>query len=184
MGTIAEKLTYLSGTKDKLKESINNIGGSITSETTFRNYASQLDTIYSNLPKTTGTGSSLSLTPTLKGKLNYTEGKVLLGNTTQDGTPTPDNPQTIYSVTGEQEVAITGTNILPITLAKIKELNSSGWTWSDNVGSRNSLTFTINDDLSIKINGTASANTYLDLTGEVTFGAGTYTFSGTPSTRK
>ena len=67
--SIENKLTYLDGTKQALKESINNIGGDITNETTFREYAQELDNIYDNLPKTTGEDTSLSLT-TLKGKMN------------------------------------------------------------------------------------------------------------------
>lgn len=102
--SIADKLIYLNGTKEKLKESINNIGGSITDETTFRAYATELDNIYSSLPKTTGEGSNLSLT-TLKGRINVDD---ILGDTTQEGTPTPDSPQDINVVTGEQEVLVRG----------------------------------------------------------------------------
>ena len=106
MGTIAEKLTYLDGTKQALKESINNIGGDITSETTFREYAQELDNIYDNLPKTTGESSSLSLN-TLKGKMNITP----KGDTSQDGTPTPSTPIDIEVVTGEQDVKVENKNI-------------------------------------------------------------------------
>ncbi len=81
MGTIAEKLTYLSDTKDKLKESINNIGGSITNETTFRAYAEELDNIYSNIPKTAyQEGSNLSFS-SIKGKVDVDR---IEGDTTQD----------------------------------------------------------------------------------------------------
>ena len=80
--SIADKLIYLNGTKDKLKDSINNIGGSIDENTTFRNYVTELDTIYDNLPKTTGEGSNLSLT-TLKGRINVDD---ILGDTEQDST--------------------------------------------------------------------------------------------------
>ena len=69
MGTTTEKLTYLNDTKGLLKDSINSLGGNITSQTTFRQYANELDSIYSRLPKVSGTGSSISLTPTLKGRL-------------------------------------------------------------------------------------------------------------------
>ena len=79
--SIENKLTYLDGTKQALKESINNLGGDITSETTFREYAQELDNIYDNLPKTTGEDTSLSLT-TLKGKMNI----IPKGNTQQDTT--------------------------------------------------------------------------------------------------
>ena len=65
----ATKLTYLNDTKGLLKDSINSLGGEITSQTTFRQYATELDSIYANLPKVSGTGSILSLSPTLKGRL-------------------------------------------------------------------------------------------------------------------
>lgn len=77
--SIATKLTYLNTTKGKIKDSINNLGGSIDSNTTFRDYATQLDSIYARLPKVSGTGSNITLTPTLKGRL----GSVLNGDTFQ-----------------------------------------------------------------------------------------------------
>ena len=156
--SIANKLIYLNGTKDKLKESINNIGGSITSETTFRNYATELDSIYSSLPKVAGTGSSLSLTPTLKGKLNYTEGKVLLGNTEQNST--------------------NGYQLLNYTLQSAKTSNTTG-TWNNNVYTISNVTITINDDKSITLNGTSNAqiNFVLYDSGASTIDSGTYTLA-------
>ena len=79
MGTTADKLTYLNTTKGKIKDSINNLGGELTTNSTFRSYASELDSIYSRLPKVSGTGSEISLVPTLKGRL----GSVLKGDTYQ-----------------------------------------------------------------------------------------------------
>ena len=99
--SIANKLIYLNGTKEKLKDSINNIGGSITDETTFRAYAEELDNIYTNLPKTTGEGSNLSLT-TLKGRINVDQIK---GDTEQDTTTgkqllnMPNGSQTTNGIT-------------------------------------------------------------------------------------
>lgn len=69
MGTISEKLTYLNDTKQLLKDSINSLGGEITSQTTFRQYATELDSIYASLPKVSGTGSNIQLTPTKKGRI-------------------------------------------------------------------------------------------------------------------
>lgn len=82
MGTISEKLTYLNTTKQNIKQAINNLGGDITNETTFRNYATELNTIYSKLPKVSDTGTNVSLNPTLKGRL----GIVPKGNTYQEST--------------------------------------------------------------------------------------------------
>lgn len=69
MGTTSQKLTYLNDTKALLKDSINSIGGNITSQTTFRDYATQLENIYQNLPKVSGSGSNIQLTPTRKGRI-------------------------------------------------------------------------------------------------------------------
>lgn len=81
MGTIAQKLTYLNNTKQLLKQKINNLGGDITNQTTFREYADELQDIYDNIPKTTGTGTEVSLN-TIKGKMSIG----LKGNTQQDTT--------------------------------------------------------------------------------------------------
>lgn len=82
MGTIGQKFTYLNETKKELKQSINNIGGSIDNETTFREYADELETIYNSMPKVTNEGTSVTLTPTKKGKLGIVE----KGNSTQEST--------------------------------------------------------------------------------------------------
>lgn len=79
MSTTAEKLTYLNTTKQKIKDAINNIGGSITSETPFRQYVVALESIYQSMPKVSESGTSLSLSPTLKGLMQIT----LKGNTSQ-----------------------------------------------------------------------------------------------------
>ena len=102
----ANKLTYLNQTKTLLKEAINNLGGDIDNETTFREYAEELDTIYSTLPKVIGEGTEVTLTPTLKGKLGIVE----KGNSTQEGTPTPTTPIPIKSVTGNNNVVVNSAN--------------------------------------------------------------------------
>ena len=65
-----------------IKDAINNIGGNITSETTFRQYVAALESIYQSMPKVSGSGTSLSLSPTLKGLMQST----LKGNTSQEST--------------------------------------------------------------------------------------------------
>lgn len=151
MGTIVEKSEYLTETKDKIKESINNIGGSITSETTFREYAQELDNIYDNLPKVSGEGTSITLSPTLKGKLDFEDGIVGIGDT-------------------KQEIDLTENNLTS--------------------QSANGLTITVNTDKSITINGTASADTRINILNntigstaatERTVEAGTYQLTGCPS---
>lgn len=107
MGTTAEKLTYLNDTKQLLKENINSLGGNLTTEP-FRQYASVLEGIYERIPKVSGIGASLSLSPTMVGRIKLNEIK---GNTLQDGTPTPDTPVEIQSVTGLQNANVCGKNL-------------------------------------------------------------------------
>ena len=130
MGTTAEKLTYLSGTKDLLKTTINYTGANITNDT-FRSYPEKLkdayidiinngtDTLYGNLPKVSGKGSNLSLTPTYEAPMR----SELYGDTLQDGTPTPSSPVEIENVTGLQTITIangdnTSSNTYEVNLGK------------------------------------------------------------------
>ena len=84
MGTIAEKLTYLNGTKSELKEAINNLGGNIDSETTFREYVEELEGVYDNYPKTSfSEGSNITLSNCNKGKLDFENDIVGYGDTEQ-----------------------------------------------------------------------------------------------------
>ena len=117
MSTVSDKLTYLNGTKQKLKEVINAIGGNLTNESTFRSYVNVLNQkilgsingevdLYDEYPKVTGEGTDLTLN-TEKGKMSV----VLEGNTSQDGEPTPDNYVDIKVVTGEQKITIQNKNL-------------------------------------------------------------------------
>ena len=69
MGTTVDKFEAAFETKDLIKSGINRLGGSLTSESTFRSYATELENLYDEMPKVTGEGSNLSLTPTRKGGL-------------------------------------------------------------------------------------------------------------------
>ena len=112
MGTTAQKLTYLNDTKGLLKDSINSLGGNITSQTTFRQYATQLDSIYSKLPKVSGTGSILSLSPTLKGRLS--------------SIPKGDTKQTILpsGYTQVDYIQSSGTQYIDIGISGTKNIKS------------------------------------------------------------
>lgn len=48
-------------------------------------------------------------------------------------------------------------------LDAIKALNTTGWTWNNNVAQKNSVSFTVNKDGTIKVNGTPSALTEFKL---------------------
>lgn len=124
---ISDKLEYLNDTKTLLKQKINNLGGSITDETTFREYANQLQNVYDNLPKTSyQTGTEITLSPTLKGKLDYDSGKVGYGDTSQDSTtgknllpPTEDFTSTSDGVTIKGEKGIYEFSGSSVTSAKM-----------------------------------------------------------------
>ena len=119
MGTTAEKLTYLNETKGLLKNNINLTGAGLTNQTPFRQYATDLktallnilnngiDTLYNNFPQTTGTGTNITLNNTLEAPIK----SELLGNTSQDGTPTPDSPVEIEVGTGRQDIKEVGRNL-------------------------------------------------------------------------
>lgn len=66
-------------------------------------------------------------------------------------------------------------------LADIKSINTGG-TWNDNVYSINGLTFTVNNDGSVTVTGTASANTAFAVTPQMVGGTNKkYLFAGCPS---
>lgn len=114
MGTISEKLTYLNGTKQKLKQKINNLGGTIDDNTTFRQYANQLQTIYDNLPKTEyQEGTEITLSNTLKGKLDYENGVVGIGQASQKILPNEYQEVEYIESSGTQYIntGITGKNL-------------------------------------------------------------------------
>jgi hypothetical protein len=89
-------------------EGLENLGADLTNvNKNIQNIRTCLDNIYTNLPKTTGEGTNLSLT-TLKGRINVDD---ILGDTTQEGTPTPSNVEDINVVTGTQEVVVQNKNL-------------------------------------------------------------------------
>ena len=105
MGTIAEKLSYLNNTKQLLKDGINDLGGNIDDETTFREYVNNLTEIYNEYPKVSDTGTEINLTNTKQGKLT-----------------TELNP----SETSQEST--TGKNILPINKIETQTINGLTFT--------------------------------------------------------
>jgi len=151
MGTISDKLTYLNETKQLIKNSINSLGGEITSQTTFRQYATELDSIYASLPKVSGTGSSISLSPTRKGRIT----SQINGDTLQGGEPTPDTPVEIQSVTGLQNIEINGKNLFDGNYYSTYVTASSPHTYGSTSGARSGIikvqpntTYTISKEVS------------------------------------
>lgn len=84
MGTISDKLTYLNVTKGKLKDSINKYRNGITNQTTFRNYATELDGIYDLLPKVDNTSDASQLLNAQNGLLDEFK---MYGNSKQGKLP-------------------------------------------------------------------------------------------------
>lgn len=110
-----------------------------------------------------------------------------MGNTIQDGTPTPSTPVDIDVVTGEQTVTVTGKNLLGYDYASLKTVNPTTVvrTWDDVTKTMTfyGVTYKVNDDGSITVNGTASGGAsffYLTNNLSLTVG-GEYILNGCPS---
>ena len=125
MGTTAQKLEYLGTTKSQLKDMINYglpTENQITNETTFRNYVKSIfeafleslrdsTTLYTNLPKISGNGTQITLNDTANAPMRITLNPTALS---QDATPTPDSPQDIHTISGDNSVVIEGKNLFDI----------------------------------------------------------------------
>ena len=138
MGTTAQKLEYLGTTKSQLKDMINyglDDDNKITSSTTFRNYVSSIfnaflealrtpDTLFTNLPKKSGTGANITLNDTANAPMRIELGASELS---QDGTPTPSTPQDIHTISGSNKVVVNGKNLFDeSTMEAGKNIDSSG----------------------------------------------------------
>lgn len=102
------------------------------------------------------------------------------------GEPSPSN---VRAISGRTEVVtrVTGKNLLPMTLASLKAVNTVA-TWSGNTYTRNGITFTVltdaNDNVTgIRANGTATAETtfYQINNTKLPLASGQYAFNGCPS---
>lgn len=179
MGTTAQKLEYLNTTKSYIKNSINLSGANITNEP-FRNYANILKNrlpeilgdpsiIWNNYEHITGSGTSISIS-TYKSIFEYS----LNGNTTQSGTPAPDAPVPVNTVTGNQTISISdGTNstVQYINLGK-NILPTNSYTFIK--GSARTLTINFNEKIpagtytfSCKISSQSGLTTSLGLNGSI-----------------
>ena len=106
--SILSKLNYIKVTKEMLRNSLNKFGANLTEASTFRSYATFINTLYDNYPKGSSEGTRLTLTGTKEGKLDLT----LKGNITQAlGTPSPASPKKLYIVTGLNTIVVCGKNI-------------------------------------------------------------------------
>ena len=144
-------------------------------------YSTTEEPIAIDAVNTDGTGSNITLENTENGGAFNTIN--ILGDTEQDGTPTPSSPVDVNVVSGDNTINICGKNLLFNTIASLKSQNING-IWDNNVYTLSGVAFTINDDLSIKVNGSSSQalffltnNSWSYSSNLLTLEAGTYTFS-------
>ena len=82
------------------------------------------DVVWNNWDKVTGEGTSISLNNTLEGKMKI----VLKGNTSQEGTPTPETPQDIHVVSGDNSIVVCGKNLFNDIRTDSATLRGVSWT--------------------------------------------------------
>ena len=99
-----------------------------------------------NIQNVTNEAEEMSLDNTAEAPLTIG----LKGNTSQDGTPTPEAPVEVKTVTGGQEIDIVGKNILP----QNKYIATQ---------TTNGITYTNNEDGTFNLTGTATANTTIHI---------------------
>lgn len=127
MGTTSEKLTYLNETKTQLKSMINyglDENNKITNETTFRDYVKSIfkafleslnnpNTLFTNLPKKSQEGANITLNDTANASMKI---KLSASEMSQSGTPTPENPQDIHTISGDNKLVVNEKNLANITI--------------------------------------------------------------------
>ena len=107
---ISDRITSI---EEHIKESYQELEG-IGIDTTgvnnnLENIPKLIDGYWETLPKVTGEGTSITLDNTKEGKMKIN----LKGNTSQEGTPTPETPQDIHVVSGNNSIEVCGKNLLP-----------------------------------------------------------------------
>ena len=136
MGTTAQKLEYLGTTKSQEATMINyglQDADKITNSTTFRQYVSKIkeaflealrtpDTLFTNLPKKSGTGANITLNDTANAPMRITLGATEL---TQDGTPTPSSPQDIHTISGSNTIKVEGKNLFDESKLELGSIDAS-----------------------------------------------------------
>ena len=95
---------------------------------------------------------------------NYLRGLRIFGKSTQDGTPTPENPVEIVSIENPV-VTVAGKNLIPFP-------------YTDGSLTKNGVEFSVLNDGSIQLSGTATDNTLFRIFSGSMPLCGTFTFSG------
>lgn len=143
--SITSRINEMSSHIEQAYDELQGLGADLTNvNKNIENISMVLDDIYDSMPQISGEGTSLTLDDTRVGKIKST----LKGNTSQSGTPTPTTPIPVNVVSGDNEINVVGKNLL---------LNN-GITET-----KNGITFTKNEDNTITLNGTATADTYTNV---------------------
>ena len=112
--SIASRITSIENNIRNAYHGLESIGLDTSNvDKNIENISAVLDDFYDTLPKVSGSGTNINLTPTLKGRIT----SQIKGDTLQDGTPTPTSPVAIQSVTGNQVVSVCGKNLFNKDLA-------------------------------------------------------------------
>lgn len=119
-----------SADKTELQESITNLDNEIELEQqaqdnsilALQNENERLSRIVEGLPTKQANGTSFVLNDMVKANIKDYE---LRGNTTQNGTPTPDNPVAIQTATGNQEINVFGKNLISVLDEEFSKTYSS-----------------------------------------------------------
>ena len=131
-------ITYTNGNKTTFTVT-NGEDANTTEITNLKNENAYLQNVVRQaFTEKSASGTELTIDNTIEARMDLK----LNGNTSQNGEPTPDTPQEIHCVKRNNVVTISNGNVLPNNLSD---------------GSMNGITYTINDDKSIKISGTATS---------------------------
>lgn len=154
---LTAKLEYLEETKEKIRQALETKGVTVSDKITFRNYTYKIAQIGTILKEVSGKEIAINDS----GETLFDNIKIY-GNTTQNGTPTPEAPVTLESVENPV-LTINGKNLLDVT-APTQTING--------------VTFTVNSDGTVTASGTASANAFLIVNNNLNLTAGEYILSG------
>lgn len=154
-GTNNDWEVFIQFNKGKIYVGVNGPENPIQNDIWLRTYISPEN--YVNQDLISVQGESLSLRNNRLTQYNLLE---IEGNTLQNGTPSPNSPQELYSVESPIILNVASSNVLP-------------YPYSDSTITVNGITFTDNGDGSITINGTATSganyilDSYSKLTGDL-----------------
>lgn len=115
----------------------------------------RLKMLYNILPTTSGSGTDITLDGTGEVTLKSID---LKGNTSQNGTPTPEAPQDIQVVSGDNTIKVEGKNLFDINSCPILEYafydgNGNPVSWAGTCGIREYIKLDENSTYAIKYNG-------------------------------